>query len=381
MREYFICSQNEVKKIHESLAIQIQQIVVARDTLYMVTHNGDLYVSGSNEYSRMGTNTQTSIFEPTKNNNVTDVQWVCSGGINVFLRCKKGIFCCGYNSEHNLGLDDTNDRSSFTLHEALSNLPLAQLIVGLYHTIAVCTDKRVFGFGFNHAKQLANSVHRSIPTPVLIPEFANYDTIIALYYSTLLIKNGQLFVCGEDRKLFGPKGNPSFGEPKLVEFFKSMFVEHVVGSNDHTFVIVRGGKVFASGSNMNGELGVNLVQEIASNTLVPLHNVAQIAAGKTNSFALTCMLCSTCVTLVVDDGHVHYCGVHWQHLVPKPPNQAEPVLRSFVQAPEFVNKKRVHHMVVAYNHAILVTGLHSMYQFQKLLLASTWPREVQILFK
>lgn len=294
MREYFICSQNDVQKIPESLAIQIQQIVVARDTLYLLTNSGDLYVAGSNEYSRMGTTTQTSIYDPKKNTDVKDVQWICSGGINVFLGCKSGIFCCGYNSEHNLGLDDTNDRATFTHHEALSKLPLAQVIVGLYHTIAICSDKRVFGFGFNHAKQLANSTNRSIPTPVPIPEFANYDTIIALYYSTVLIKNGQLFVCGEDRLLFGPKSSTSFGEPKLVDFFKNMYVEHVVGSNDHTFVMVRGGKIFASGNNMNGELGVNLVQEKASNVLVPLHNVAQMGAGKNFSFALTCMCVINC---------------------------------------------------------------------------------------
>ncbi len=89
-----------------------------------------------------------------------------------------------------------------------------------------------------------------------------------------------------------------------------------------------------------------------------------------------------CVNFYIDDGHVFACGLQSGKFVSKSQNEQENEqnLRTFTQIPEFAGKKRVASLHCAFNHCVLVTGLHGMWQFQAKLLSSTWPRDVTVLF-
>ena len=133
-----------------------------------------------------------------------------------------------------------------------------------YHALAVTKEGTVYSWGNGRSGKLGNGTENSHPEPVLIASLLKQRvTKIAASenHSLVLTDRGQVFAFGSDR--FGQLGlgntdtNRWTSEPKRIDGLKREMVVGIAAGDHHSLCYTSDGKVFAWGSNKNGQLGIN----------------------------------------------------------------------------------------------------------------------------
>lgn len=232
---------------------------------FAINNNGKLYVTGNNEDSQLGfpTNEILKAFELLNlslNTGETIVK--VSGGDNhtAVLTSNGRIFTTGRNSSGQLGFDSNRvDVSTFTLVTITGENPI-DIVTGDDHTMVLTSSKKLFATGYNEDGQLG------------LGDYDNRNT---------------------------------FTEVTITELNPGETIEKVACGDDHTFVLTSNNRLFATGLNWSGQLGLNdtetrtLFTEVIINiftydpdteTIIPSQmtdTITQIACGNDHSFILT----------------------------------------------------------------------------------------------
>jgi alpha-tubulin suppressor-like RCC1 family protein len=256
-----------------------------------------VFAWGSNNRGALGTGFGTSsLARPVIATGVlagkTVVQ-VAAGGAHSLALCSDGtVASWGYGYYGQVGNSyfyDTSSPVAVKLDGALSGKTVIAIAAGNYHSLALCTDGSVAAWGNNSSGQLGNgtTLDSSVPVIVSTSGVLAGKTVVAIgtgqSHSLALCSDGT--VAGWGSNSGGQLGNGSSGTVRLEPvaayrggILAGKTVTALKGGNAHTLALCADGTLAAWGSNSRGQLGINSL----ANQILPVQVIQTGAlAGKT----------------------------------------------------------------------------------------------------
>ncbi|NXU74854.1 RPGR regulator, partial [Oreotrochilus melanogaster] len=227
----------------------------------IVTGNGKLYMFGSNNWGQLGLGSKNTVSKPTcvKALKPEKTKLAVCGRNHTLVYTEKGnVYAAGGNSEGQLGLGDTEERTTFHVISFFTNQhKIKQLAAGSYTSAAVTEDGQLFVWGDNSEGQigLAGEAYVSIPCPVDVGKPVA-SISCGYYHSALVTGDGELYTFGEAEN--GKLGllpeqlkNNRVPQPVLGIMGK---VNKVACGGEHTVVLTER-DVYTFGLGQYGQLG------------------------------------------------------------------------------------------------------------------------------
>ncbi|NXK36663.1 RPGR regulator, partial [Piprites chloris] len=280
----------------------------------IITGKGKLYMFGSNDWGQLGLGSKNTVSKPTcvKALKPEKPKLAVCGRNHTLVYTEKGnVYAAGGNSEGQLGLGDTEERTTFHLVSFFTTQhKIKQLAAGSYTSAAVTEDGQLFVWGDNSEGQigLANESCVSVPCRVDVGKPVS-SVSCGYYHSALITGDGELYTFGEpaNGKLgllpeqlknnrvpqpvlgimekvnkvacggehtvvltetdvytfglgqYGQLGHGTFvfesSVPKSVKHLKKHKIRNVACGENHTAVIAENGLMFTFGDGRHGKLG------------------------------------------------------------------------------------------------------------------------------
>ncbi|NXJ63910.1 RPGR regulator, partial [Rostratula benghalensis] len=227
----------------------------------IVTGNGKLYVFGSNNWGQLGLGSKNTVSKPTcvKALKPEKTKLAVCGRNHTLVYTERGnVYAAGGNSEGQLGLGDTEERTTFHLISFFTNQhKIKQLAAGSYTSAAVTEDGQLFVWGDNSEGQigLADKAYVSVPCQVDVGKPVS-SVSCGYYHSALITGDGELYTFGEPEN--GKLGllpeqlkNNRVPQPVLGIMEK---VNKVACGGEHTVVLTET-DVYTFGLGQYGQLG------------------------------------------------------------------------------------------------------------------------------
>ncbi|NWZ36807.1 RPGR regulator, partial [Brachypodius atriceps] len=254
---------------------------------------GKLYMFGSNDWGQLGLGSKSTVSKPTcvKALKPEKPKLAVCGRNHTLVYTEKGnVYAAGGNSEGQLGLGDTEERTTFHLISFFTNQhKIKQLSAGSYTSAAVTEDGQLFVWGDNSEGQigLANEASVSVPCKVDIGKPVSFVSC-GYYHSALITGDGELYTFGEP--VNGKLGlfpeqlkNNRVPQPVLGIMEK---VNKVACGGEHTMVLTET-DVYTFGLGQYGQLGHGTFV-FESSVPKPVkhlkrHKICNIACGENHS--------------------------------------------------------------------------------------------------
>jgi len=161
---------------------------------------------------------------------------------------------------------------------------------GLYHTIAISGDGKLWSWGYNNSGQLGDGTLLDKNTPIQIGADTDWVAIGTGYYHSFGIKsNGTLWAWGYN--YYGQLGRGTNGNGTNLTVPTQIGADtnwlSVTGGEYFTLAVKTNGTLWATGKNTNGQLGINNLtdqntfQQVGTET-----DWGKIACGRSHSLAL-----------------------------------------------------------------------------------------------
>ncbi|NXF24531.1 RPGR regulator, partial [Rhodinocichla rosea] len=227
----------------------------------IITGKGKLYMFGSNDWGQLGLGSKSTVSKPTcvKALKPEKPKLAVCGRNHTLVYTEKGsVYAAGGNSEGQLGLGDTEERTTFHLISFFtSQHKIKQLSAGSYTSAAVTEDGQLFVWGDNSEGQigLASETSVSVPCKVDIGKPVSFVSC-GYYHSALITGDGELYTFGE--AVNGKLGlfpeqlkNNRVPQPVLGIMEK---VNKVACGGEHTVVLTET-DVYTFGLGQYGQLG------------------------------------------------------------------------------------------------------------------------------
>ncbi|KDO31550.1 hypothetical protein SPRG_03479 [Saprolegnia parasitica CBS 223.65] len=182
------------------------------------------------------------------------------------------VYAFGRNDYGQLGHNDTMDRRSPALVDALANVPLSSVACGQYHTMVVTTSGVILAFGKNDYGQLGvDGIENQ-----LVP---------------MVVKSGlERFVCTELGIGEAANAQQRIAVPTLVPDLEGKDIVRIACGCYHTLAVADNGMMYAFGRNNHGQLGTGDTSERLVPTPVDAFvgkRIAMVAAGFYHTVVLT----------------------------------------------------------------------------------------------
>ncbi|XP_010176243.1 X-linked retinitis pigmentosa GTPase regulator, partial [Antrostomus carolinensis] len=227
----------------------------------IVTGNGKLYMFGSNNWGQLGLGSKNTVSKPTcvKALKPEKTKLAVCGRNHTLVYTEKGnVYAAGGNNEGQLGLGDTEERTTFHLISFFTTQhKIKQLAAGSYTSAAVTEDGQLFVWGDNSEGQIGLAHEACVSVPCQVDVGKPVSSVSCGYYhSALITGDGELYTFGEPEN--GKLGllpeqlkNSRVPQPVLGIMEK---VNKVVCGGEHTVVLTET-DVYTFGLGQYGQLG------------------------------------------------------------------------------------------------------------------------------
>lgn len=267
--------------------------------------DGMLLGSGSNNVGQLGlddtVNNNSYVKLSAGHLKVIDI--ACGDNFSMLLTSSGEVYVSGTNAYGALGLGDTSSVSEFTRVPSLDGKRVTAIACGPNHSMVIA-DGKVYASGSNMNGQLGlgDMLDRHEFTEVTSLS-GKYITNVscAAYNSMALSSAGKAYITGNND--YGQLGIGSSGKESEINSFAEIkgfddkTITDIAAGHTHSFVIADG-QLFASGSNDSGRIGLGTISSVDSFTAIPS------LSGKTVTSVSTSQLYS----MIVADGKVYSTG-------------------------------------------------------------------------
>jgi alpha-tubulin suppressor-like RCC1 family protein len=275
--------------------------------------DGKLWASGANNYGQLGLDhlyaisaiTSETLFQPVTikglASNAKIISIATGSRHSLALDSDGKLWATGWNDDGQLGLGNNSDQTSFQLvtSGSISNATIVSIAAGRWHSFAIDSNGTLWATGWNLEGQLGlgNNSHQSSFQPVTIPNFPSDAHIVSVaagtYHSVALDSTGKLWATGKNK--YGELGlgnydNQTSFQPVTSDSISNKNITSIAAGEQHSLAVTSDGKLWASGLNNYGQLGLgnildqNSFQHVTISALSS--KIVSIAAGWHNSFAL-----------------------------------------------------------------------------------------------
>ena len=179
----------------------VKQIACGSDHTFILKTDGSIWACGNNEYGQLGLNdtaNRTAFSRATTNiNNVKQI--ACGNGHTVIIKNDGSIWSCGYNNRGQLGLGNKTNQKTFTQVTNNINNDVKQVFCEYYHTFILKNDGSLWGCGYNDSGQLGLNDINDRTTFTQATTNINNDVkqVFCSRYHTFILKtDGTVWTCG-----------------------------------------------------------------------------------------------------------------------------------------------------------------------------------------
>jgi alpha-tubulin suppressor-like RCC1 family protein len=233
------------------------------------------------------------------NNNPSEVQFktIIAGGFHSLALSNDGkVYAAGHNNAGQLGLGDETDRNAFTEVTSLSDKNIIAISAGYLHSLALSNDGKVYAAGRNINGQLGLGDKTDRTTFIEVTDL-NGKNIIAIsagsFNSFTISNNGKVYATGDNEfSNLGLEYGDNTDRNAFVEVadLSGKTITALFAGNGHSLALSNDGKVYAVGQNSFGQLGLddnadrNAFKEVTS---LSDKSITAISAGQFHSLALS----------------------------------------------------------------------------------------------
>jgi alpha-tubulin suppressor-like RCC1 family protein len=250
---------------------------------------GRLYATGVNTHGQLGFIYAESRKRFAKVPFLGGVTAIAAGGSHSFAIASGKVYAAGWNYGQ-LGVGEKGDPWKFTEIKSLSAKEIVAIAAGAFHTLALGANGKVYATGANRDGRLGFDDNANRETFELVASLEGITVIAAgNFHSLALSSEGKLYASGYNK--FGQLGvgdnddRWKFAEVKPLEGAK---IVAIAAGFDHSLALDENGKVYATGDNGFGELGLGDTRKRNVWTLVGSlsdKKIVAIAAGAVHSLA------------------------------------------------------------------------------------------------
>ncbi len=301
-------SQSTPQFIPMPLGARPCQISAGNSHSLVLCDDGSVHGFGYNHYGELGLghNTNQSTPQLIRMPRGARPCQISAGSGHSLILCDDGsVYGFGYNASGELGLNHTMPQSTPQLIPIPAEARPCQISAGSDHSLILCDDGSVYGFGDNGFGQLGLGHKNNQSTPQFIPmprgvrpcQISAGDS-----YSLILCDDGSVYGFGYNgfgQLGLGHKNHQS--TPQLIPMPMEARPCQISAGLSHSFILCDDGSVYGFGFNEEGELGLGHKNHRSTPQLIPMPMEArpcQISAGLSHSF----ILC--------DDGSVYGFGAN-----------------------------------------------------------------------
>jgi hypothetical protein len=158
----------------------VKRIFLGHHTAFVLTHSGDVYGCGRNDFYQLGHQVcmpQKSLVKINVPNGSKIVKIACGVFHTLFLTEMGTIYACGSNGCGQLGTGIARELRESSCNEGKPlNIELSHVIdicCGGDHSMSITSDGHIHAWGSNYAGQLGvgDTINRTTPELVTFPEF------------------------------------------------------------------------------------------------------------------------------------------------------------------------------------------------------------------
>jgi alpha-tubulin suppressor-like RCC1 family protein len=269
---------------------------------------GDVYRMGANSFGQLGNGKTENIdltFPPTYIRIIRNKRpfYVGAGNDHSVVISEVSSFGFGRNSKHQLGFDD--DRKEGvpwpTRITGLQEVKVTNLAVSGDSNIALLSDGSLIGWGDNSGGQLGGiqgqADNNEIPKPSLLGNVGSLmlqQLAMGSRHTLALSSKGTVYAWGSN--LFGQLGVDVFKEGKHrqgrfdIQQLRALHEESILlvaAGGEHSAAVAADGKLFLWGRNDDGQLGTgDFTMRTAPFFITALTNVLHVACGSAHTVAV-----------------------------------------------------------------------------------------------
>ena len=227
-----------------------------------------------------GTNTDSNVPVLTLLPTGVSPTVINSGNRNSLAAGSDGkLYAWGRGTEGELGNGASNDSSTPVVVQLPAGVTATALDGGQLSSMAIGSDGKVYGWGYNTFGNLGNGNNTLTNTPVVaqLPAGVSATAISAGWYHELAIGNdGKLYAWGANATgELGNGTNTDSNVPVVVSMPAGVTATAVAGGSNYSIALGSDGKVYSWGYNGAGELGNG------TNTATNTPGVVSLPAGVT----------------------------------------------------------------------------------------------------
>jgi len=218
---------------------------------------GELFAWGFNPFGQLGLNDTDRRSSPTQVGSDTTWKEVDMGALNIVIKLDGTLWTCGYGSNGGLGNGSTSSKSVLTQVGALTDWEYCSTD-GISSCLAIKTDGTLWSWGYNNNGQLGDGTIVSKSSPIQIGALTDWAVISQCQYTCHAIKtDGTLWSWGSN--LYGQLGLGDQGatthRSSPTQVGSDTNWSNVKDGTYHTIAVKTDGTLWSWGRNLEGQLG------------------------------------------------------------------------------------------------------------------------------
>ncbi|XP_078415890.1 uncharacterized protein rpgra isoform X2 [Cetorhinus maximus] len=277
---------------------KVKLVACGRNHTLVCTEQGNVYATGDNSEGQLGlgdTEGKTTFQRVESFTNKRKIKHLAAGSnISAALTENGNLFMWGDNSEGQIGLDSKNNAS--VPHQVDVGKPICWVSCGYYHSAFVTEGGQLYTFGESDNGKLGllldHPINHRIPQPVTGIS-GKVNQVSCGGDHTIVLAEEDVYAFGFGQ--FGQLGHGTFifesSLPKVVEQLKKKNVRFISCGENHTAVVTGNGLLYTFGDGRHGKLGLG--EENFTNQFKPT------LCSKFLKLAVQSVACGGCHMLVL----------------------------------------------------------------------------------
>jgi alpha-tubulin suppressor-like RCC1 family protein len=267
---------------------------------HFIDDSGQVYVWGNNEYGQLGLGDEDNRSNPELMTSFANTKIIQlfdnSDSTSLFLTNENQVYVCGL---------DVGTRPE--LINEIDNISIIRISAGFSHRLFLTDAGQVYGMGTNEYGQLGlgrGCYEIEFALIDTLPQIKIIQVIGRRYFSLFLTNTGQVYACGlNDYGQLGLGDVDNIYKPELIKSLNHVNIIQISAGEDYSLFLTDTGDVYACGKNGYGQLGLNDHTHRDKPTLITTFSsgkfpikIIQVSAGVDHSLFLT------------NIGRVYACG-------------------------------------------------------------------------